>query len=309
MVGSGLSYRLENGFVLYAMPSFKKWKLQDYKMKITNHANLPLPLVWAVTRDPYGHDCDFSTTTLIKPPRIVALEKLHEAELEEDAADRIWALMGQLGHLVLERAASGELVERRFKIRCQGKTIGGQVDLWNNDTLLDYKFTSIWSATNGVKPEWEQQMNINAFLCGENGLPVEKAQIVAIFRDWSVAEARRHKDYPQQQVRVFDVPLWHFTKQVQFIMDRVDAHVAAQENLPECTPLERWAKPETWAVMKVGGKRAVMVVDSEKVAKEAADSGDGHYVQYRPGFNTRCEDYCAVAQWCEQFKKLKDDKS
>lgn len=276
-------------------------------MKITNKANLPEPLVRAIQLDPYGHDCDFSTTTLIKPPRIVALERQHAGELEEDAADRIWALMGQLGHLVLERAGVGQLVERRFKIRCQGKTIGGQVDLWNNDTLLDYKFTSIWSATNGVKPEWEWQMNINGFLCGENGLPVEKAQIVAIFRDWSVGEARRNRDYPQHQVMVFDVPLWHFTRQVQFIMDRVDAHVKAQEiELPECTPTERWSKPDKWAVMKIGGKRAVMVLDSEEEANKQAMT-DGYYVEHRPGINTRCEDYCAVAPWCSQFKALKDD--
>lgn len=276
-------------------------------MKITNKANLPEPLVRAIQLDPYGHDCDFSTTTLIKPPRIVALERQHEGELEEDAADRIWALMGQLGHLVLERAGVGQLVERRFKIRCQNKTVGGQVDLWNNSTLLDYKFTSIWSATAGVKPEWEQQMNINAFLCGENGLPVKQSQIVCIFRDWSVGESRRNRDYPQHQVMVFDVPMWPALQQAAWIYGRVQVHMAAQSGkLPECTPLERWAKPDKWAVMKRGGKRAVMVLDSEEEANKRAMT-NGYYVEYRPGVNTRCEDYCSVAPWCSQFKALKDD--
>ncbi len=279
-------------------------------MKITNKSNLPLPLVKAIELDPYGHDCDFSTTTLIKPPRIVALERAHADELEEDAADRIWALIGQIGHLILERASvpGEELVERRFTARVCGKTIGGQVDLWNRGTLtlLDYKFTSIWSATHGVKPEWEQQMNINAFLCAENGLTVTKAQIVCIFRDWSVGEARRSQGYPQQQVRVLDVPLWPPEHQLAYIADRVQKQLNASQTLPECSAVERWAKPEKWAVMAPGRKRAVLLCDTLKEAKERADTGAGHYVQHRPGVNTRCEDFCAVAQFCEQFKKLKE---
>lgn len=278
--------------------------------KITNKSNLPAPLVRAIELDPYAADCDFSTTTLIKPPRIVALERLHENEIVEDASDRIWSLMGQLGHLVLERAGMGELVERRFKINCQGKTIGGQVDLWNNQILLDYKFTSIWAAKDGVKPEWEQQMNINAFLCGENGVHVSAAQIVCIFRDWSVGEARRNKDYPQQQVRVLDVKLWHFTEQVKFIMDRLHAHTQAQIVLPECTPLERWARDEKWAVMKEGREKAVRLYDNQLDATHhaAGDQSGKLSVVHRPAINIRCEDYCAVAEWCEQFKQLKNEK-
>lgn len=281
-------------------------------LKITNNANLPEPLVRAIQLDPYdASGCDYSTTTLIKPPRIVALEKQHADEIVEDASDRIWSLMGQIGHLILERAGMGELVERRYRIKCLDKIVGGQVDLWKDNTLLDYKFTSVWSASHGVKPEWERQMNINAALCFENGIPVGWAEIVAIYRDWSLGEARRHGDYPQRQVQVFPVNLWPLGNQMQYIRERIRLHEAAKEILPECTPLERWAKPDKWALLKKGQKRALRLFDSEDIAESVAeDMNDEHiYIEFRPGVNVRCLDYCSVSQWCEQFKKLKNESN
>jgi hypothetical protein len=275
-------------------------------VRITNHANLPAPLVRAITLDPYdASSVDYSTTTLIKPPRIVALERRHAAELEEDAADRIWALMGQLGHLVLERAGMGELAEKRFTAQRLGKKIGGQVDLWCNDTLLDYKFCSIWTAKDGVKPEWEQQMNINALLCRENGVPVRAAQIIAIYRDWSVGAARREADYPKTQVQVFDVPIWSPERQESYVADRISRHIRAAVELPECTPLERWARPAVWALMKEGNKRAIRLHNSFQAAQDACLINPKYYVEHRPGVQTRCEMYCAVSEFCSQWEALK----
>lgn len=290
-------------------------------MKITNHANLPAPLVRAIQMDPYdSSSVDYSTTTLIKPPRIVALERQHKEELTEDASDRIWALMGQLGHLVLERAGMGELVELRFIAERIGKKIGGQVDLWlaeptelkpefrKSGILIDYKFCSQWAAKDGVKPEWEQQMNINALLCRENGVGVKEAQIVAIYRDWSVGEARRNKDYPQHQVQVWVVKLWPQEQQESWVCNRIQMHLDAAKTLPECTPMERWARPEKWAVMKPGREKALKLHDTRQDAIDHVNNASSNhklFVEHRPGVQTRCEDYCAVSQWCEQFKQLK----
>jgi hypothetical protein len=269
-------------------------------MKITNHSGLPAPLVRAIELDPYdSSSVDYSTTTLIKPARIVALERKHAAELEEDAADRIWALIGQIGHLVLERAGMGELVEKRFKARRLGKLIGGQIDLWKNETLIDYKLTSIWAAKDGVKPEWEQQANINALLCRENGITVKAAQIIAIYRDWSVGAARREADYPKSQVQVFQVPLWLPERQEMFVISRLTAHITAEAGyLPNCTPLERWARPEKWAVMKEGNKRAIRLHDSMDSARDLCVTNPKYYVEHRPGVQTRCEDYCSCSKFC-----------
>lgn len=271
-------------------------------MKITNRLNLPEPLVRAVTNDPYSRgDSDYSVTQLIKPPRIVALERLHAAELVEDASDRIWALMGQIGHLVLERAAMAELSEQRLFTVRNGLKISGQFDVWVN-RLIDYKFTSIWAVKDGLKPEWEQQVNLLCRLARDNDFLIDSAQIVVIFRDWSIGEARRNPDYPKQQVQVLDVPIWSAETQEAFLLSRIATHEAAKDTLPECTPLERWARPEKWALKKRGAIKATRLYDIEREALAGVTAG--YEVEHRPGVQTRCLDYCTAAPFCQQFQKL-----
>ncbi len=277
-------------------------------MHYTNKSNLPEPLFRAVTNDPYSSEgCDYSTTTLIKPPRIVALERQHQKELTEDASDRIWSLIGQIGHLVLERSAMKEIAEKRFFAERLSKKIGGQVDLLSETRLIDYKLTSHYAAKDGVKPEWEQQHNINALLCRDNGIQITSAEIVAIYRDWSVGEARRNSDYPQTQVQVFPVKLWPVEHQELFIKSRLEVHMAAEKELPLCSPIERWARPEKWALMKEGNKRATSLHDSEDEAYAALKMAR-QYVEHRPGINVRCTDYCAVGRqgfcsWWNDYQK------
>lgn len=179
------------------------------------------------------------------------------------------------------------------------------MDLLEPSTIIDYKFTSIWTTKDGIKPEWEQQLNLYALICREHRIAVENAKIVAIYRDWSVGEARRSRDYPQRQVQMFDVDLWGPTGQEQFLMQRVLLHLAARTTLPECTDDERWAQTEKWAVMKKGNQRATKLCYSQGEAmREVAERGAGFLVEHRPGVQTRCLDYCAVAPWCRQFEML-----
>jgi len=278
--------------------------------RITNNAGLPEPLVRAIAADPYNPSSDFTVTGLIRPARIAALERQHAGEIVEDASERIWALMGQIGHLVLERAASDEYSEQRFTVSLDVGadrlyTVSGQADLWNGTDLTDYKFTSHWAAKDGLKPEWEQQLNSLAYLLAANGVIVTKADIVAIFRDWSVGEARRNRDYPQHQVAVFPCPLWPRERQSLFLKERVRAHLNARKVLPECTPLERWQRPGKWAVMHPGRKRALRLCDTKQEAEKLATGND--YVEARPAIQTRCLDYCPVSQWCKQFEQIDPD--
>ena len=66
-----------------------------------------------------------SVTRLIGPPQIRILERLHQDELTEDASDRIWALVGQIGHGILERAETSAITERRLFADLEGWRIPG----------------------------------------------------------------------------------------------------------------------------------------------------------------------------------------
>jgi hypothetical protein len=99
-------------------------------VKITNKYNLPDSIVQAVTNDPYDSgSSDITATTLLKPPQMVALEKIHGNEIENDAVDRIWSLLGQSVHHILDRADNGNVItEARFFTYVNGWKVSGQID-------------------------------------------------------------------------------------------------------------------------------------------------------------------------------------
>jgi len=282
---------------------------------ITNRLGLPEPLVNAVRRDPYdSKGSDITVTSLLKPPRAVALEREHREEIVQDASEMLWSLVGQIGHSILERAAVEGMVERRLFAEVNGWKVSGQADLIPPDLLIDYKFTTCWSCKNGLKPEWEQQLNALRWLAHRNGIELKSAQIIALYRDWSKLEARRSSDYPQHQVQVFDVPLWPMEKAAAWMMTRVCLHQNAKsalesgQALPECTSEERWEKPAKWAIHKEGRERAVKLHDTESGAlAHLATLDKKHRIELRPGEQVRCENYCNAAPWCSFFSELKRD--
>lgn len=282
-------------------------------MELTNRHHLPDALVQAVANDPYDPgEANISVTSLIGPPQIRILRQRHGPAISEDVTDRIWSLFGQAVHAILERADQDALTERRLYADVAGWRVSGQFDrlVLTNNTLQDYKVTSAWSTLDGIKPEWEAQLNCLAHLCRRNFISVDRLQVVAIYRDWSRLQARRSADYPQTQVGVLDVPLWDYEAAAQYMRDRVKLHqVAEMGHVPPCTDQERWLRNECWAVMKKGRKTAVKLCDSPDDADAylmAKGLGPDHSVVHRPGTYVRCEDYCDVAPFCPQFQGEKN---
>lgn len=278
--------------------------------RITNKANLPQALVRALENDTYSKgDADFSTTELIQPPRITALKAIHKDEITEDASDLIYSLIGQLGHSILERSGTADMVEKRlFHTLPDGTKISGCLDIVDGDMIEDWKFTSIWTAYQGVKEDWKLQASINSYLCEKNGITIKGARYIAIYRDWSKPKAFRDSSYPQTQVQVFDVPLMDLLETEDWIINRVRMHKEARLNLPECSAEDRWCRDEKWAVMKSGRKTALKLCDSPIEAQDFISNSQDHKqlsVEHRQGVNTRCEFYCMVSEFCEQFKNLK----
>lgn len=280
-------------------------------MPLTNRFNLPLPLVRAVERDDYSKgDADFSVTEIINPPQISGLMRKHRDEIEEDASDRIWALLGKAVHYIIEMAARdmGHQVqsERRLNMNVGNHSVSGQLDLLEDNKLWDFKVTSAWTILFGSRiDEWTQQVNMYVQLARHHDIEVESAEVVAILRDWSKTQAVRSSDYPQVNVARFPISIWPDEYTLDFMQSRVDLHAkAADGQWPRCTDDERWHQPDKWAVMKRGRKTAVKLHDIEYNAlKHAMNQGGAHYVEHRPGKDSRCEDYCPVSKFCSQFQE------
>lgn len=293
-------------------------------MILTNKYDLPQPLVAAIKNDQYVFHGDRSTTGLICPPRIHQLCKRHDLEIEEDVSDGIWRLVGNNTHDILERAGglmqkeehlfgAGVIVEKRFNVRMLDWVVGGRIDLFEEaiGRLTDWKLTSVWGAVHGIKPEHEQQLNMNAFFMHMNNIfHIRTLWLVLILRDWSKHKARQDNSYPKCQVAVQNIRLRPYPEIKRFIEERIRLHQAS-ETMPDdvllpCTDEERWKRPDSYAVMKKGGKRALRCLDSYEKAKVWMQQNKrGDEIDFREGTFPRCEDYCNAAPWCNQWQESK----
>jgi hypothetical protein len=280
-------------------------------MNLTNKLNLPDGLVRAIQNDSYDKgDCDFSCTGLLKPARQAALLKKHAHEIVEDASDRIWSLLGQAAHTICERANKTELAEKRFFGQFGHFTVSAQIDSLdlNSGVLCDYKVTTMYKAKPNEAPDadYTAQLNIQAEILRMNGHTVNELRIIAILRDWSKSKTRFDEGLPQANVAVLKIPMWSSEQVRTFVMLRIHEHMEAENELPRCSASERWAKDDVYAVVK--GKRAINggVQFSQETAEKICAENPGTRVEFRQGESVRCELYCPVSEFCEQFKKMKN---
>lgn len=299
-------------------------------MKFTNASNLPKAIERAVSNDPYDSSgSDISTTRLIAPPRIRVLEKRNYDLLEEDVADRIFSLLGQSVHHIIERAKTRkELSEKRLFYKDEkitnGWTLSGAFDLLNREGhLTDFKVTSAWQVVHALKdgkPDWENQLNVLDFLCRKNPnelinyktkIKVKRLSVMAILRDWSLFQTMKSDNYPKKQVAMIPIRRWTEEEQDNYVRERIKIHQNAEKvsKLPLCTATERWRKEDQFAVMKSGRKSALRLLDTKQLALDYLKSqnmveGVGCSIVERKGEDVRCQHYCKVNEFCDYFMKV-----
>jgi hypothetical protein len=273
-------------------------------MNLTNLKGLPDAFVSAVRNDSYVGGGDISATKLIDSPQKRILNKTYKQYVVEDVSERVWSLMGQAVHTVLERAGTTALVEERLYMDVNGWQLSGQFDRLHlgDKALQDWKVTTVFKA-NGSE-DWERQLNVLRMLAKANGYEVDTLQVIAIFRDWRRSDASRNPDYPQASVKVIEVPVWDDAKATAYIEERIALHQAADRGEEVlCSDEERWYAGTTYALIKEGGKRA------KKVSVNREDLGEpdkGYVIEERKGGYRRCENFCEVAPFCQQFKSTQE---
>ena len=299
-------------------------------MKITNKSNLPKVIERAVINDPYDSSgSNISTTRLIAPPRIRVLEMRNRDLIEDDVSNRIFSLLGQSVHHILERSKlKVDLAERRLFYKddkiTNGWTLSGQFDLLSRQgDLTDFKVTSAWAAldalTNG-KDEWDNQHNVLDFLCRKNQktltrykkeVKVKSLNIMAILRDRSNLKVMQSDNYPRKQVVMIPIRRWSEEEQENYVQARIKLHQDAEKSaqLPLCTAKERWRKEDSYALMLDNRKTAKRVLptreEMDKYMKENKYvEGQGCKVVFRAGEDVRCQHYCSVNQFCSHFMNV-----
>jgi len=244
-------------------------------MKITNNYNLPESIYNVLNKDFEKPTINkIRVTDLINPPYMYYLKIQHWDEIEEDASDRLWALLGTAVHYILEkRAPENSIIENRLEKTIHNFTITGQA-VYNNEGIEDWKITSVWSFVYGNKIAWERQLNCYAWLYRHNGYKVKKLTINAILRDWK--KSRVNGDYPPIPFVSRNIQLWSETEQDEYIKGRLLLfdHIKSSIEFDRgpilteclCTNEDKWQR-----------------IDRKGVT-----------------ITPRCQEYCSVREYCAE---------
>lgn len=300
---------------------------------ITNDLNLPQPFVDAATSDHQYTPRRYSVTEVLGGTCEAVLKRRHAGEATEDVSDRLWAILGTAVHKVLESAQSGP-EQHQEQWLCVPVTIpttegertyqlSGIFDLYDEatGTVTDWKVTSVWQVMFGDYEKWKLQTLAYCWMLRQKGYEAHRGQIVAMLRDHQQRKAKTESGYPPHPVHVIE---WDFTDDdfaqiehevMSWFKAVAVAETVSDEHLNPCSPEKRWYKPDKWAVMRRGQKKAVKLFDNEDMALEHMDwlanqpsnKGRGLYIEHRPGEDTRCQSYCSVAEFCPYWRKISQD--
>jgi len=286
-------------------------------MIITNKLGLPKPLVDMAQSDYKYAPNEYRVTSLLKGVRETILERRHEDEIERDVSDMVFLLFGTAVHSVLEKHQEGdqEIKEARLKVSIGDYILSGQFDLYNAETktITDYKTCSVWKVIYGEYEDWRKQLLIYSYMLQSIGFPVEKAEIIALMKDHSKSQAKIKADYPKQPVQkiTFTFTEKDFEEIESWLHQRFEEIAKAEklpdDELPLCTPEERFNSGDKFAVMKKGRKTALRVLDSYEKAEEWMEYNGGDYIEVRKGEDKKCQDYCSACEFCNYYKEVVDN--
>jgi hypothetical protein len=285
-------------------------------MKVRNDLKLPAAIVKAVDTELYNKPGCLSATTLIKGMKEIILTERHFDEITVDAADRLPALIGTAFHKLMEGHSPSELkTEMYLEAKHEsGITITGRLDAYNQNTgeIIDYKTCSVWKPQFSDFDDWDKQGLIYAWLLRRNDLPVKAVKFIALCKDWNRSEAERGADYPQSPVLIHEAdPNTENLVNIGLFIDlKTAGYVMARDlkddEIPPCGRDERWAREDTFAVMKQGTKKAVRVfpkrAEAEAYLALLCTRAGQYYITERPGSSVKCESWCDVRQWCNFWR-------
>lgn len=245
-------------------------------MKIINRSKIPDALFRYLKMDLYDHaekGDSLSVTEILNPTQVVVLKRRYAKKITIDAIDRLWVMLGNGVHRLLEDEEGMEKIER-LKVKVEGREVSGKWDRIFDNEITDYKVTSSWTIAYGSREmEWHKQLSMYRWLYWKvkNVLLKETGYIVALLRDWSEKNVGKG-NYPDQPAVQIEFDLMSMDEVERIVTRRVQEITKAEklkdDKLPECTAEERWEDERT-------------------------------------GVSKRCAKYCDVNKFCVQFKKVK----
>lgn len=290
-------------------------------MKITNKEGLPSGFYNACLIEYVRENGVYSITELNKGVKEILLSRRHEDEMESDCAEMVWSVFGSAVHKVMEMHTVGDdqLSEAAFDALVEDLRVlvKGHIDLFDmtSGTVCDYKTCSVWKVMFGDYKDWKNQLTGYCWLLEKNGIKARKGEIIAMMKDHSKRDAKIKDGYPPLPVKriMFDITDEDIRLYEMNIHEKIERIIKCDkmkdDEIPECTPEERWAKAPTFAVMKKGRKTALRVLTSMEDAVEWMNStSNGDFIEKRAGEDKKCSDYCSCSSFCNYYKSNVEGK-
>ena len=280
-------------------------------MKVTNRLHLPEAFVKAVSVERHNKAGCYSATTLNKGTKEIILQERHWDEFTVDAADSVWATFGTAVHAIMEKYEDGNFHEENFDIAVSESRVTCVVDSYDMERgiINDWKTASVYKVMKADFSDWYKQGMTYAWILKQNGLDVRRCRFIELLKDHSMTKAETDSSYPQSPVFVYEFEVTpeeleqagaRITAKVK---DIEAAELLGDDDIAPCTPEERWADPEKYAVMKNGRKSAVRVFDTLIDAENCAgELGNSHYVETRPAVSRKCGKYCLCKDFCNFYR-------
>lgn len=234
--------------------------------------------------------------------------KVVKDEQKKESMFKIIKYLKQYSDVVLKVDDRYE-TEKTLRWEVDGVVVYGTRDLYDNLTqaIEDYKSTKVWTwIFEESRLKWMLQLNMYAFLSIMNGYDVKHLIINAFFKDWSMGNLNRNKDYPPKKIMRIPIELFSIERLTTEIHYHVKRHKDAMTAtvLPDCSGLERWAEADQYAIKTPGIKRSIKNFDDKVLARNwLQENGHKHknaFIELRPGDSKRCAEYCPVAKFCDQ---------
>lgn len=241
-------------------------------MKITNKANLPLPLaVWLVHDDyDYNPDPDYiSATSLLRSTKQIVLGKrIPSEDREMDVAELLASSLGTAFHDSVEHAwrSGGKLalkklgypaavyenlvinptpeqlaenpkivacyIEQRTVKEIAGFKVGGKFDMILDGRLFDHKSTSVYAYLLGSKDE-DYALQMGIYRwLNPDKVLDDHGFINFLFTDWQKSMSLSNPNYPAQRALGYPVLMWSIEKVQEWIISKLH-EVKKCWNLPE----------------------------------------------------------------------------
>lgn len=254
-----------------------------------------------------------SVTNLSDCPLQRTLWLKHWNEIEKEPEDMLWALYGTALDTIIKKNCRLGMINIKLELKMDDYELVGMPDIYYPETglLVDAKTTSVWTLKN-PRADWTKQLNIYDYLlfrC-QPELKVNKLQVHGFARDWRKNEKLRYGDYPDSAFVIIDIPRWSHQEQIDYIDCQMKDHKLNPER--ECSPEEKWTKPDQFAAYKGKNKTASRVLDTEEEAeqwikKQKLTSKEFTIVK-RSGENVRCNSYCNINSFCPYYNHKEENK-